>query len=1195
MREGDRVIARHLLCPTILLLALTIASSAFAERLPIKAYSIDSGLAHNRVKRIVEDSHGFLWFCTGNGLSRFDGQQFVTYSPDDGLPAPSLNDLVEAGDGEYWIATNSVGVVRFDLRAPLPSDAKEIRSRFTVYRMSTEPVTNRVNVLYKDAGDVLWAGTDGGLFRLNERAGEKAFQPVTLGIPSHQDITVQVWSVAQDRAGNLWIGTKFGLVRRLSDGRMTHYAIQASLDDDTVAAVLVDRRGRLWIGHQTGLILVDPEALSTDKVMEASGVVPVGARRYTTRDGLNSNDVLALRQSADGHLWIRTFGPALTEFDGEEFRSFVLGDRIGDIIGSLTEDRAGNLWLGTTSRGALKIMRRGWTAYDQVDGLGESVASISESAAGELYVNSSGWRVSRFDGRRFSTIRPGLPATVTDPTWRSVSGILQDHSGEWWITTRSGLHRFGRVSRFEDLARARPKAVYGARDGLATEDVTRLFEDSRGDIWIASWLPAREPLVRWERSRASFHRYGEQDGLRQFTSVQTFAEDSIGSIWVGFREGGLARYRNGSFTLLGPIDGSASGGVNTLYVDPAGRLWAATSGGGLWRIDDPSAERPYVVTYTTADGLTTDFLLSVTGDLLGRIYVTSSRGIDRFEPATRRVTHYSTAEGLSGGELTSAMRDRNGALWFCTPTGVSRLMPQAEVPASLPPILIGGLRIAGAVQPVAALGQAAVASLELAPDQNNVQVDYFGIGLGAGERLRYEYKLEGARGDWSTPTEQRSVTYANLAPGAYRFVVQAISTDGTRSGSPATVNFHIPPPIWRRWWFTGGAAVLIASVAAAFGRNRYERLKILRESENRFRTLAETASDAIITIDDSGRIVLVNHAAETVFGYTGDELVGAELTILMPDYLRHRHQAGLARYKETGHRAIPWEAISVTGLRKDGREVPLEISFGEFTRKDERFFTGIARDITERLRAEEALRRSREERLIELERVRTRIATDLHDDVGSSLTRISLLSEVARRQGDGGNASLQGPLTSIAGLSRELVDSMSDIVWAINPSKDHLRDLAQRMRQFVSDVCTARQVDFHFETPSLDEDIAVGANVRREMFLIFKEAVNNLARHSECTYADLEFRAGDGGFLLRVSDNGRGFDPATTGAGHGLRSMRERAESLGGHLDICSRATAGTTLTFTIPFADKLEPSQGKSARNGSPHEYAVTGPPPRA
>ena len=94
MREPGRAISRNWFFSTLFSLVLTIPSTAFAERLPIKTYNTDSGLAHNRVKRIVEDSHGFLWFCTGNGLSRFDGQQFVTYSPDDGLPAPSLNDLV---------------------------------------------------------------------------------------------------------------------------------------------------------------------------------------------------------------------------------------------------------------------------------------------------------------------------------------------------------------------------------------------------------------------------------------------------------------------------------------------------------------------------------------------------------------------------------------------------------------------------------------------------------------------------------------------------------------------------------------------------------------------------------------------------------------------------------------------------------------------------------------------------------------------------------------------------------------------------------------------------------------------------------------------------------------------------------------------------------------------------------------------
>jgi two-component system sensor kinase FixL len=386
-------------------------------------------------------------------------------------------------------------------------------------------------------------------------------------------------------------------------------------------------------------------------------------------------------------------------------------------------------------------------------------------------------------------------------------------------------------------------------------------------------------------------------------------------------------------------------------------------------------------------------------------------------------------------------------------------------------------------------------------------------------------------------------------------------------------------------WFVAGAVTLLAGIVAVSARSRHQRLKTLRESENPFRTLAEAASDAIITIDETGRIVLVNHAAEKVFGYSREELVGGELTMLMPDYIRHRHQAGFARYKETGERSIPWEAVSVAGLRKDGEEIPLEISFGVFTRNDRRFFTGIARDVTERRRAEEALRRSREERLIELERVRKRIATDLHDDIGSSLTRISLLSEVARRQLEGADGPVAGALSSIAGLSRELVDSMSDIVWAINPAKDHLRDLSQRMRQFVSDVCTARQIDFRFQTPSSEEEVAVGANVRREMFLLFKEAVNNMVRHSGCTEADLEFRADQHGFVLRVRDNGRGFDPASATTGHGLRSMRERTEALGGHLDVWSCPGSGTVLTFTIPLADHPNSAPGPA----SPHEYAVT------
>ena len=230
------------------------------------------------------------------------------------------------------------------------------------------------------------------------------------------------------------------------------------------------------------------------------------------------------------------------------------------------------------------------------------------------------------------------------------------------------------------------------------------------------------------------------------------------------------------------------------------------------------------------------------------------------------------------------------------------------------------------------------------------------------------------------------------------------------------------------------------------------------------------------------------------------------------------------------------------------------------------------------MEAQEALRRSREERLAELERVRKRIATDLHDDIGSSLTRISLLSEVAQRQTGNGTTLDDGPLSMIAGLSRELVDSMSDIVWAINPEKDHLNDLTQRMRRFASDVFTARQIDFRFAAPTAEHDIKVGANVRREVFLIFKEAVNNAVRHSGCTGAEIGLQAKPEALVLKITENGRGFDVSKKSKGHGLASMRERTEALGGLVEVESSEGRGSSLTFTIPL---IQSEQLRSSPDG--------------
>lgn len=241
--------------------------------------------------------------------------------------------------------------------------------------------------------------------------------------------------------------------------------------------------------------------------------------------------------------------------------------------------------------------------------------------------------------------------------------------------------------------------------------------------------------------------------------------------------------------------------------------------------------------------------------------------------------------------------------------------------------------------------------------------------------------------------------------------------------------------------------------------------------------------------------------------------------------------------------------------------------------------------LIQRKRAEDALNRSKEERLIELQRVRRRIATDLHDDVGSSLTKIALLSEAVRQKVSALNKDASERLVAVTAISNELMESMSDIVWAINPQKDNLSDLAQRMRRFASDIFTACQIGFRFRAPLLDRDVQLGANVRREVFLIFKESVNNVVKHSESSEVILDLSVEGDCLALDISDNGKGFNPALVKAdtgyltsqsrgGNGLASMRRRAREMGGQFEIKTNIGQGTTMSLRLPITHGLSISE---------------------
>jgi signal transduction histidine kinase len=191
-----------------------------------------------------------------------------------------------------------------------------------------------------------------------------------------------------------------------------------------------------------------------------------------------------------------------------------------------------------------------------------------------------------------------------------------------------------------------------------------------------------------------------------------------------------------------------------------------------------------------------------------------------------------------------------------------------------------------------------------------------------------------------------------------------------------------------------------------------------------------------------------------------------------------------------------------------------------------------------------AFHRVRVGRLLELERVRSRIAADLHDDIGSSLSQVAVLSEVAHRRAYD-TAMVQKHTEKIAVICRELVDSTSDIVWAVSPRHDSLNDLAQRMREFAGEMLAAKDIAFRFEVSPAECRLRMGADMRRQSYLIFKEAVNNAARHSGATEVGIRLAVEGPWLLLSVEDNGRGLGNGK-GNGNGLANMRRRAEALRG-------------------------------------------------
>ncbi|MCM3874814.1 MAG: ATP-binding protein [Thermoanaerobaculia bacterium] len=791
-----------------LLMFVLPALDAFGEQLPLKSYTTANGLASDRIHCILPDSHGFLWLGTEDGISLFDGYVFTNHSVAEGLPAASVQALIEAHDGVYWIGTNG-GLVLWEA-------ARQVtRSRAPFFRipLRNDGRADDVQALLEDRAGSIWAGTASGLFRL-EADGKrwKATRvPLGNGTPAGAEA---INALVEDRAGVLWIGAEEGLFRR-SPGGVVDRMIGPGPPLVEVRCLVQDRRGSLWAGTRpSGLFEV-----------RGSGV----RQAFTRANGLAGDHVAALLETSDGKLWAACYG-GVTEIaaDRSGLRSYSIAEGLSGLgMWSLAEDNNGNLWIGSESAGVMRIARNGFRRYDARDGLAsDRVASLFEGPSGEPCAFTRGKRPEEiagedgflecYDGKRFHTGRPHLPkGTLYGWGWQQVT--LVDRTGEWWVPTLSGLFRFPAVP-LTRLGSTPPRRVYTKADGLPSNQIFRLYEDSRGDLWI-SLLETTGWLVRWDRRTDSFRIFTAADGVPREPPM-SFAEDGNGAVWIGFQRGGLARHRDGQTILFTERDGLPRGSVRALHLDTAGRMWIATSRGGVARIDVPADAKPRFVTFGLAHGLSSEVASSLAEDRWGRIYAGTERGLDRIDPTTGNVQHFTADDGLTHGVVEASFRDRNGNLWFGAGEGLSWLEPAREQPKSPPAVRITRVKLDGVRQPLAELGEVLVELPDAGREAAPLEFDFGGIDYAPGGRLRYQYRLEGVDRDWSAPSDQRSVVLARLPGGTYRFRVRAIANDGTVGTNAAEVRFTVLPPLWRRPGVLLLLALGVGALAYGLHRNR---------------------------------------------------------------------------------------------------------------------------------------------------------------------------------------------------------------------------------------------------------------------------------------------------------------------------------------------------------------------------------------
>jgi PAS domain S-box-containing protein len=1094
--------------PFILILALLIAPVAalvraapdYAEPAPGSLVRFlhltqEDGLSQNAGLAFLQDSRGFVWIGTQDGLNRYDGQTFTIYKndPDDptSLSYNSINALMEDRAGNIWIGTWGGGLNRFDPRT----------QQFT--RFSHDPnnpmsvSSDNVTSLLEDATGAIWVGTLGGLDRLDPQTNGFMHYRNDPNDPASLSSDA-VSTLFEDSHGALWIGTGglsvAGAGLNMLDrgtGKFTRYthdpANAQSIGGDNISAIAQGPDGALWIG--TGGFSVEGAGL--DRFDPQAGTFTHFKHDEARPDSLSADNVMDLVID-DEALWISTYGSGLNrmaltapgQFTHYRNNPYFAESLSGDEAWAMLKDRSGLLWIGTARNGLnlLPVNTGQFNLYrhipDDTNSLAaDAVGAFDEDAQGRIWLAMWASGLDRFNPRtgQFDHVvaNPADPKSLASNLVLAVHVDAQDKV--WAATLGGGLNRYdpasGEVTRYQHDP-ANPQSTI-------SDNQVAIFPDGTAGLWIGTF----EGLDYFDFKTETFAHYLNDPANPQslsFNQAVSVFVDRDNQLWVGTYGGGLNRLdlnrpenrdpATARFTIYqhdpkNPASLS-NDAIFAIHQSPDGTLWFGTQSG--LNHFDPQTQQ--FRAYYEKQGMPNNTVLGILEDDAGYLWITTNNGLAKFDPRTELFTIYTVADGLQSNEFNSnsAFRSRDGTLYVGGVHGFNLFRPENIQPNPVPPpVAVTRFNVFNQPQNVDLSGQTPI---KLSYDQDFISFDFAALDYNKPEKNQYTYKLEGFDQDWIEAGTRPYASYTNVPGGSYTFRVKASNGDSMWNSTGVSLPIEITPPVWETWWFRVlGIVLVIFALAAAFYfrtrsiRQQNTRLQQmvdeqkrveaeLRQSEARFKAMFENSAVGmgLMSMD---RIVLdSNPAMCAMLGYTREELIGqSPAMVTYPDDFpsstdafqrllsgEETHYVTERRYvRKNGE--VFWTQISMSMVR-DPQGQPL-------------YLVGLINDIDAQKRAAEKLAVQEAEHRQDLERriaERTAELNQANELLREKTAQDAVTAERTRLARD-----LHDAVTQTL-FSASLIAEVLPDLWDMNPAEGQkrLEELRQLTRGALAEMRT---------------------------------------------------------------------------------------------------------------------------------------------